>query len=207
MNHPPAHTLQLSDAKTSLHASAGEIILLTGHVGSGKTRWLKRLAGLIEAPTGMTVTLDGIVVKKTKQPIRMLFDRWPPVWLGQTVAEELLFGLGKQPEQQDLEQILSEWGLSELALASGLETLNRIQSLRLSLAAMSLASPAIALLDNPTSALAEEDAITLSEEIARRAKQSDTIIVVACNRWHDWHSSASQIWRVNSPDALPQPRG
>ncbi|MDQ6983056.1 MAG: ATP-binding cassette domain-containing protein [Mariprofundus sp.] len=207
MNQPRNHSLQLSDAESSLHASAGEIILLTGHAGSGKTLWLKRLAGLIEPPAGTTVTLNGIITKKTKQPIRMLFDRWPPVWLGQTVGEELLFGLGIQSEQQDLEQTLSEWGLSELALTSGLETLNRVQLLRLSLAAISLARPAIALFDNPTSALAQEDAVTLSAEIARRSKQSDTIIVVACNRWHDWRSCASQIWRISSPDALPQPRG
>ncbi len=207
MNHPRNHTLILSDDTSSLHASAGEIILLTGHAGSGKTVWLHRLAGLAEPPSCMTVTLDGVATKKINQPIRMLFDRWPPVWLGQTVAEELLFGLGKRSEQLNLEQVLSEWGLSELTLASGLDSLNRLQSLRLSLAAISLAKPAIALLDNPTAALSEEDAVTLTGEITRQAKQSDTIIVVACNRWHDWRSGASQIWRVSSPDALPQTRG
>jgi len=207
MNHTHTHTLQLSDAKTSLHASAGEIILLTGHSGSGKTLWLKRIAGLIAPPDGMTVTLDDTATQKTTLPIRMVFDRWPPVWLGQTVAEELLFGIGQSPEQQDIERILSDWGHSELALISNPGTLNRVESLRLSLAAITLANPAIALLDNPTAALSEKDAATLAQEIALRTKQSDTIIVVACNRWHDWRSSASQIWHVSSPDAMPQPRG
>ncbi|MFQ5344603.1 MAG: ATP-binding cassette domain-containing protein [Mariprofundus sp.] len=207
MNSTGKHTLQLTDANTSLRALSGEIILLTGGAGSGKTRWLKCMAGLTDSPNDMAVTLDGIASKKTKQPIRMLFDRWPPVWLGQTAEEELLFGLGKQVEQKHIEQILSEWGLFDLTPTTNLETLNRLQSLRLSLAAISLARPAMALLDNPTAALAEEDARILSAEIACQAEQSDTIMVVACNRWHDWRSSASQIWCVNSPDALPQPRG
>jgi len=207
MSHSRNHSLQLSDADASLHATAGEIILLTGHTGSGKTLWLKRLAGLLEPPAKMTVTLDGIATKKTPLPIRMLFDRWPPVWLGQTIAEELEFGLDEQPGQQYLEQILSQWGLSGLALTSDPKTLNRTQSLRLSLAAMNLARPAIALLDNPTASLPAEDAMTIIEETTIMATQSDTIIVVACNRWHDWRSSASQIWHISSPDALPQPRG
>jgi len=201
------HSLQLSDANSSLHATAGEIILLTGHVGSGKTLWLKRLAGLLEPPTNTTVTLNGITTKETPLPIRMLFDRWPAIWLGQTIAEELVFGLDEQPERQRLEQVLSQWGLSDLELTSGLEVLNRTQSLRLSLAAMNLARPAIALLDNPTAALPEEDAMPVIEETATMAAQSDTIIVVACNRWHDWRSSASQVWHISNPDALPRPRG
>jgi len=196
------HTLELTDSMTTLRAGAGEIVLLTGNIGSGKSLWLHRLAGLTGLPKAVTVTLDG--ARTDKFTVRLLFDRWPCIWLGQTVAEELMFGLKTQPTPQQLEKMLADWDLSDLSLETGLQTLNRLQSLRLSLAAMSLAEPALMLLDNPTAALSQEDAHNLIEGIANRVGLSNTIVVVACNRWHDWRSSVSQVWQITAPDTLPQ---
>jgi len=202
MNSSDQHRLELTDSITTLQAEAGEIVLLTGHVGSGKSLWLHRLAALADLPKSVLITLDG--ASTDKFTVRLLLDRWPCLWLGQTVAEELMFGLKTQPTPQQLETTLADWGLSDLSLDTELQTLNRLQSLRLSLAAMSLAEPALILLDNPTAALSEKDAHTLIEDIANRARLANTIVVVACNRWHDWRSSVSQAWRVTAPDTLPQ---
>jgi len=201
-NHP---ALELTSTTACLHARGGEIILLNGASGSGKSLWLHRLAELTKLPPGITVTLSD--PDQSAPNVRMLFDRWPCIWLGQTAAEELLFGLNHQLEPHQLENTLSQWGLDSMALTTDIQTLNRLQSVRLSLAAMSLATPALALLDNPTASLSQPDALALIKDIHHWAKQSNTIVVVACNRWQDWHSSASQLWRISAPDALPSPGG
>jgi len=196
------HTLELTDATTTLQARSGEIILLTGNSGSGKSLCLHRLAALADTPESMTITMDG--TSTDKHSVRMLFDRWPYVWLGQTVMHELMFGLSRQPTPQQMKKTLADWGLSDLSMDTSLHTLNRIQSLRLSLAAMSLAQAALTLLDNPTAALGKSDAQDLIRDIREQHLLANSIVVVACNRWQDWQPSASQIWQITAPNVLPQ---
>ena len=201
-----SHSLEIISMEERLHACSGEVILLTGAVGSGKSLWLQRLTGLIEPPAKMEITIDGAACFSQSRGIRMLFDRWPPVWLGQYVGEELAFGLSIRPSITSLTDVLEKWGISELALDADLQAVNRLQAIRLSLAAMDLANPTLVLLDNPTAALPQDDARALCNDIGNWAEQSDTIVVVACNRWQDWQPEASQEWCLSVPDALPQLR-
>jgi len=202
MNNTNRITMKLADSKVTLQGRSGEIILLTGESGSGKSLWLHRFAALADLPEEVSLAANGLSIDKLTT--RMLFDRWPCVWLGQTVAQELMFGLNVQPSPQQLTNALSDWGLSAISLDTGPHSLNRIQSLRLSLAAMFLAEADLILLDNPTAALSQADAHAVITDIANKSGQANTIVVVACNRWQDWRSSASQIWRITAPDALPQ---
>jgi len=190
------YQLILNDSAHQLQAEAGEVIMLRGEVGCGKTVWLKRMAGLIEMPETISMTQPAVV--------RMLFDRWPALWIGGTIEEELIFGLGKQVSKQQLEDILSLWGLSDLSLNCEVQSLNRLQSLRLSLAAIALATPDLVLLDNPSAALASDSAMQLSEDIARWINASNTTVVVASNRWQDWETVATQTWMVSVSDRLPK---
>jgi len=199
------HSLVLREGGGVLHAGSGDVVVLRGDIGSGKTCWLERLAGLRALPAGLSVRLDDQEPGKASQSVRMLFDRWPRMWLGQTVAEELLFGLKQQAMEEELVDVLAAWDLSGLSLATDVDSLNRLQSLQVSLATMQLARPALALLDNPTDALPVELAVQMAGKIADWASQSDTIIVVACNRWHDWRDRTTQTWQVRSADALPCP--
>ena len=202
MNNTNRITMKLTDPKATLQGRSGEVILLTGESGSGKSLWLHRCAALVDLPEEVSLATDGLSMDKIT--VRMLFDRWPCVWLGQTVAQELMFGLNVQPTPQQLTNALSDWGLSAISLDTDPHRLNRIQSLRLSLAAMFLAEADLILLDNPTAALSQADAHAVITDITNKTGMSNTIVVVACNRWQDWRSSASQIWRITAPDALPQ---
>jgi energy-coupling factor transporter ATP-binding protein EcfA2 len=206
MSVPHSHSLEINSLEERLHASSGEVVLLTGAIGSGKSLWLQRMAGLVEPPAKMGITIDGATSSTSSKPqtIRMLFDRWPPVWLGQYVGEELAFGLSTRPLVTSLTHALEKWSIEKLALDTDLQTVNRLQAVRLSLAAMNLAAPALVLLDNPTAALPQDDAIALCDDIANWAEQSDIIVVVACNRWQDWQHRAQQIWRSKTPDDLPR---
>ena len=195
--------LIFSDAEQTLTANAGEIILLTGQAGSGKSLWLKRLAGLLELPSHISASINGKSPGKESGIVRMLFDRQPQIWLGQSVSEELCFGLKKRPSPERLIKVLADWGLNELDPASDVATLNRLQAVRLNLAAIALAAPKITLLDNPTDALPEKDALTLRDKVAAWASHSETTVVVACNRWHDWQMVASQQWWVTTTEELP----
>ena len=196
--------LTLRDASNQLSARAGEIILLCGDVGTGKTVWLKRLAGLTAMPANYSASIAGKQPGKELGKTLMLFDRQPPLWLGQNVAEELSFGLKKQPATEELTAALAAWDLSAVSLTAELSRLNRLQAIRLSLAAISLAEAELIILDNPTDTLPEADALTLRDDIATWAERTKTTVVVACNRWHDWRPVASQRWQITSTEALPQ---
>ncbi|GAV19547.1 glutamine transport ATP-binding protein GlnQ [Mariprofundus micogutta] len=188
--------LKLSNASASLQAEGGEIVLLRGEVGSGKTSWLKRMARLTALPEGINLNVE--------EPVRMLFDQQPPVWLGQTVGEEVCFGLKQQPDLASLNSCLLQWGLSDLQASSPLKHLNRLQAIRLTLAGMAFAQPTLVLLDAPTDALSEKAATMVCNDVSSWARSSNTIVVVAANRWHDWQPVASQTWISSSADELPQ---
>ncbi|MDQ6993468.1 MAG: ATP-binding cassette domain-containing protein [Mariprofundus sp.] len=199
------HQLELTWKPHHLHANSGEVILLSGKNGSGKTLWLNRIAGLEPLPEQMHILVNQQAV--TKQPLRMLFEGWPTIWLGQTIAEELTFGLPQQVEKELITHTLARWRIPELEMETETATLNRLQSLRLNLASMDLAAPMVALLDNPTDALAVEDGAQLINDITAWAHESKTIVVVTSNRWQDWQQQASQHWQTSSTSTLPQLRG
>ncbi|WP_018294296.1 ATP-binding cassette domain-containing protein [Mariprofundus ferrooxydans] len=200
-----AHHLEIRGDEHALRAASGEIILLSGRNGCGKTLWLQRLANLEPLPANIHAVIDQAPL--SKQSVRMLSEQWPAIWLGQSIDEEIRFGLNQQPDQQQVSAALSRWGLHDLAAETQVTTLNRLQAIRVSLAAISMATPTLVLLDNPTDALPQHDAATLIADISDWALDSKTIVVVACNRWHDWLPATSQHWQIHSPDLLPQDRG
>jgi len=194
--HEAAYKLIVNDSDDQLQAEAGEIIVLRGEVGCGKTVWLKRMAGLIDMPETIAMKHPAVV--------RMLFDRWPALWMGGTVEEELVFGLRQQASKQQLNAVLSFWDLADLSLSREVQRLNRLQSLHLSLAAIDLAKPDLVLLDNPSAALSHDSSMRFSQDIASWIKDCNTIVVVASNRWQDWDSVATQTWTVSVSDQLPE---
>jgi len=197
--------LEWSDGRRSLQAASGDIILLSGKNGSGKTLYLHRLAGLLPMPEDMRLQVNQQAVEK--QPVRMLFDQWPAIWLGQSIHEEMQFGCNRSLDPQQVEEMLACWSIPGTSAEADPYTLNRMQAVRMNMAAIQIAEPALALLDNPTDALPSDDAARLISDISLWAQHSKTVIVVACNRWQDWRMQATQHWHVISQNKLPQARG
>ena len=205
---PTTHHLEIIGPATALWADPGELILLTGDSGSGKSLWLKRLAGLCPMPENVSASLGGKTIGEGEsQHVRMLFDRYPPIWLGQHVAEEINFGLQSRPSAEAMCDTLTQWDIAELSPNDELAKLNRRQAVRLSLAAMDLAKPTLALLDNPTASLTQDEAKAICGNVSRWCRTANLTVVVACNRWQDWFTAADQTWCVKAPDDMPQPGG
>ncbi len=194
----PSLTLQQGDL--SLRVTGGELLLLSGAAGCGG--WLKRMAGIQSPPPGIDIHLQPLPLSKAT--VRLLADRWPPVWLGHSVAEELRFGLRQHLDDDALLAALRRWG-AQSVLQHTVQQLAREEALRVTLAGMLLAEPHMVLLERPTVALSAEVEAQLIAQIAAWAEQMQLIVVVATNRWQDWRAVASQRWHIDAQDQLPVP--
>jgi ABC-type transport system involved in cytochrome c biogenesis ATPase subunit len=199
MTSSPASLCSIRGEQRLLTIHAGEMILVTGPVGSGKTHMLRRLAGLAPLPSSVSLIWD----RDADKSVRMLFEHVPPLWVATTLGEELVFGLHPVPDGAEIHQARKAWRLESLADSTPVEGLNRIQAIRLALASMELARTRLALIDNPTASLPLDDADTLREDIAAWTERSTCAVVIACNRYQDWQPWVQQAWRLAIGEDLP----
>ncbi len=141
-------------ANIALDIAPGEIVVLLGASGCGKTSLLRIVAGLEDASSG-AVLLDGRPIIGPHPAIGMVFQepRLMP-WL--TAAQNVAFGLAAAGDAASVDAVLARVGLA--AQADKLpRDLSGGQQQRVALARALVTTPTILLLDEPFSAL---DAIT-----------------------------------------------
>ena len=194
--------LEIRDRDTChARARAGELVLLIGRSGGGKSRTLRRLAGLSAWPEGVRVQWRNKAwPPRRPPPVYFVPDLWPPVWLGRTLGEELGFGLTKSPAQAELDEVLAKWGLAT-KLAKPTEALARHEAARACCAAAELAARAqraeLVLLDQLLDALALPAARACARMLAQMAAAQRIVVILATAHPRAFAPIAMRIWRAH----------
>lgn len=171
--------------RLSLRLPAGEMILVRGRSGSGKTMLLRLLAGL-EAPSSGRLLLDGQELRGL-HPGVLLVEREAPVFEG-SLRDNLQLG-SAAADDEELHAALRRvrWG----GLPQGLDTLlgeggHRLaagERQRLGIARALLRRPRVLLLDEATTGLDETAEQELLEQLSR-LKSGMTVILAASRLRH-----------------------
>ncbi|TWG97339.1 energy-coupling factor transport system ATP-binding protein [Nocardioides sp. J9] len=178
-----------------LRIESGELVVLAGPTGVGKSTLLGVVAGLVPGFTGGTlsgdVLLDGVSV--LGQPSRErahaigYVGQNPPAWfVTDTVEEELAFGmeqLGLAPAtmRRRVEETLDLLGIADLRHRD-LRTLSGGQQQRVAIGSVLTTHPRLLVLDEPTSALdptAAEDVLAI---LTRLVHDLDVSVLLAEHR-------------------------
>jgi tungstate transport system ATP-binding protein len=166
----------------SLEIQDGKILTIVGHSGSGKTTFLKILAGL-EAPSSGEVLLDG--KKATQLDLRkkatMVFQK--TVVFNSSVYDNVAYGLrirGFQKEEvyARVQQALGVVGLDSFEDRKA-RKLSGGEQQRVSLARALVLNPEILLLDEPTANLDPANAYIVERSVQENRRKIAQIIVIA----------------------------
>src|SRR5438445_2674226 len=144
----------------STQVAPGEILVVIGGSGCGKSTMLRAISGL-DTPTQGKVVLDGMVITAPHEQIGIIFQepRLLP-WL--RVADNVGFGLEQRPREERRARVaraLARVGLSEKARVWPRE-LSGGEAQRVAIARALVPQPQVLLLDEPFSAL---DAFTRAD--------------------------------------------
>ncbi|MEU4495511.1 ATP-binding cassette domain-containing protein [Streptomyces sp. NPDC023998] len=208
-----APTLQSVD----LTVPEGELVLLVGPSGVGKSTLLGAVCGLVPHFTGGTlrgrVTVDGRDTR-THKP-RELADLVGTVgqdplahFVTDTVEDELAYGmesLGLAPEvmRRRVEETLDLLGLAELR-DRPIATLSGGQQQRVAIGSVLTPHPKVLVLDEPTSALDPAAAEEVLAVLQRLVHDLGTTVLMAEHRLERVVQYADQVILLPSPGAAPR---
>jgi ABC-2 type transport system ATP-binding protein len=168
--------------KASLTVAPGEIVLLRGQNGSGKTTFARILATLLASDAG-TVTVDGEPVMRRLRAARRMIgftSHRPLLYSGLSPLENLEF-FGRLSGVRDAcgraLGLLARFGLTPFA-GSPVDRFSRGMLQRVAIIRAFLPEPRILILDEPYAGLDDEGASILNALIAEaRGREAATLII------------------------------
>lgn len=166
----------------SLHVGAGEIVALLGASGSGKSTFLRAVAGLVSCRTGRVV-LDGDDVTRVathRRHVGMVFQD-EQLFPHLSVADNVSFGLkmagvGRHERHRRADELLEVVGLPGFGGRS-IDTLSGGEAKRVAVARSLAAAPKVLLLDEPLTGLDRELHDRLQVDVAEIIRSTGTTAV------------------------------
>lgn len=162
--YPHSTTTVIEDL--SFEISEGEMVLVMGHTGSGKSSLLRLINGLVPHHTGGILAGEIIVdgrSTRTSKPgelagiVGIVGQNPLATFVTDTVEDELAFGMESLNFPHDVMRKRVEEALDQVGLASlrnrEISTLSGGEQQRLAIAAALVMHPKVLVLDEPTSAL------------------------------------------------------
>jgi ABC-type polar amino acid transport system ATPase subunit len=174
--------------KVSLSVKRGEVVVIIGPSGSGKSSLLRSLNGLEKVDSG-EIVIDGInldqgkkTIHKIREEIGMVFQQFNlfphlSVLENLTLTQEIVRGRKKESSEDVAKELLNKVGLSEKKDAFPAQ-LSGGQQQRVAIARALAMNPKIMLFDEPTSALDPEMIGEVLEVMKKLAKEGMTMLVV-----------------------------
>ena len=182
-----------------LEVNQGEIIVLLGSSGCGKTTLLKTIAGLEEQDAG-TIVIDGVDmagVRTEKRPIAMVFQK-SLLFRNMTVEQNINFAprVNRTMSKAEYQKLTNE--LLELIDMPGMGNkrateLSGGQEQRVSLARALMTQPKVLLLDEPLSALDAKLRVSMRQHIRRLNRETGTTMVFVTHDQQEAVEMASRI--------------
>ncbi len=167
----------------SFALNSGELLLLTGRNGSGKTSLLRAIAGLLELESG-TVYWNEISVRKEPQVFQNSL-----VWMSHqagfkgdlTLLENLHYEASLRPQSdQEFEEVLKRLGLNRLKRLP-MRSLSAGQRRRVALARMPLSDAQLWIMDEPVTNL-DSEGRALAMELVGEHLAADGMVIMAAHQ-------------------------
>ena len=182
-----------------LQVNEGEILVLLGSSGCGKTTLLKTIAGLEQQDAGKII-IDGEDmegVRTEKRPIAMVFQK-SLLFRNMTVEQNINFAprvnhtMPKEEYQKRTEELLQLIDMPGMGKKRATE-LSGGQEQRVSLARALMTHPKVLLLDEPLSALDAKLRVSMRRHIRRLNKETGTTMVFVT---HDQQEAVEMATRI-----------
>jgi len=178
----------------SFALNPGELLLLKGRNGSGKTSFLRAIAGLLELESG-SVLWNEVAVSKEPQVFQNSL-----VWMAHqvgfkgdlTLLENLHYEAALRPQSdQDLEDVLKRLGLNRLKRLP-MRSLSAGQRRRVALARMLLSDAQLWIMDEPVANL-DSEGRALVIELIREHLAADGMVLMAAHQDVDIDATVQTI--------------